>query len=425
MSNGEYDADGHPIDGAAVLDDLEAWFADFITVPDDADLSILALWTVHTHLAVECYTSPRLLIDSTMPGSGKTTVLDHLAHLCKAPVQAASLSSPAMLVRILDGGIRSVLIDETDRSLSPDKKDVGDLIAVLNSGYRRGATRPVLVPNKEAGWKTKEMPTFAPVALAGNSPKLPDDTRSRCIRILLMPDLAGRAKDSDWEMIEPFAEALRDRIAEFADSVRETLPRDVELDERCRGRAKEKWRPLKRVAEAAGGHWPQICDELIRRGLDEAAAEHEAGLDYEPPGMSLLRDLAKVWPKGETFVSTESLVSKLVFHNPQMWGSESSFGKPLTAHRFGRMLSQAAKITSTRQRIDGGLVRGIPSGPLIQVWDRLGVKDPPRESGTSGPSGTSGTSPSSDGISLFDNPVPLGPLQSEPAQGGETDEKAS
>jgi hypothetical protein len=65
-----------------------------------------------------------------------------------------------------------------------------------------GATRPVLVPGKEGQWEVAEMSTFATVAMAGNQPKLPDDTRSRTIRVLLMPDWSGRAEDSDWELID-------------------------------------------------------------------------------------------------------------------------------------------------------------------------------------------------------------------------------
>jgi hypothetical protein len=44
------------------------------------------------------------------------------------------------------------LLDEVDRSLRPDEPGVADLIGILNSGYRRGATRPVLVPTKGGGW---------------------------------------------------------------------------------------------------------------------------------------------------------------------------------------------------------------------------------------------------------------------------------
>ncbi|WP_245813865.1 DUF3631 domain-containing protein [Rhodococcus marinonascens] len=358
--------------GADILDDTEKWCGRFIAVPDDRDLSLLTLWAVSTHLALETYTTPRLLIDSTMPGSGKTTVLDHFQRLCHAPIQAASLSSPALLVRLLQNGIRTICIDEVDRSLSPNKPGVEDLIGILNSGYRRGATRPVLVHAKGGEWVVKEMPTFAPVAMAGNSPRLPDDTRSRAIRVLLMPDLDGVIEDSDWEYIEDDARALGARVAAFADSVREQVrTMKVDLPEGCIGRAKEKWRPLKRVAVAAGGHWPQIADELIERDLAETRAERDAGLQQLPPGMVMMSDLHELWPDGTDFVPTTELVAGLIRHNPEYWGMASAYGKALTATRLGKLVSQASKVTS--QRPGGRGPRGYSRAVLAPVWNRLGI----------------------------------------------------
>ena len=60
-------------------------------------------------------------------------------------VQAATFSSPALIPRLLENRMRTLLIDPADRALRPDKPGVGDLLGVINSGYRFGATRPVLV----------------------------------------------------------------------------------------------------------------------------------------------------------------------------------------------------------------------------------------------------------------------------------------
>jgi hypothetical protein len=115
-------------------------------------------------------------VDSPIPESGKTTVVEHLHRPCFRSVQMASLSSPALLTRMHDAEQRTILIDEADRSLNPDKEGVADLLAVLNSGYKRGGTRWVLVPAKGGQWEVNEMPTFAAVAMAGNNPNLPEDT---------------------------------------------------------------------------------------------------------------------------------------------------------------------------------------------------------------------------------------------------------
>jgi uncharacterized protein DUF3631 len=264
-SNGEgAKPDGEPDRGLLLLDEVHAWLGRFIVTMHDADLDLLTLWAAHTHLVEETNTTPRLLLDSPVPSSGKTTVLEHLERLCHHPVQMASLSSPALLTRMLDKGLRTLLIDEADRSLSLDKPGVAELIAVLNSGYKKGATRPVLVPSRKKGdFDVKEMPTFSPVAMAGNNPTLPDDTRSRSIRVLLMPDVEGVAEESDWELYDAEARYLGTQLAWWAGAVRDAVRSNrPELPERVRGRARERWSPLKRVAEAVGGRWPSVVDDL-------------------------------------------------------------------------------------------------------------------------------------------------------------------
>jgi uncharacterized protein DUF3631 len=211
--------------------------------------------------------------------------------------------------------------------------------------------------------------------MAGNNPNLPGDTASRQLRVLLMPDLDGTVEDSDWEKIDPDAAALKDRIAVFADSVRDDIRgKEVQLPPGCIGRAKEKWRPLARVAAAAGGDWPAIVTRLIEANMEEEQAEREAGLKTLPPGMVMMRDLHEIWPDdadSKDLVSTTALVSKLILRNPEYWGPLSAYGKPLTAHRLGRLVSSAAKVTSTRVASHGP--RGYLRLQFEPVWRRLGI----------------------------------------------------
>jgi hypothetical protein len=187
-----------------------------------------------------------------------------------------------------------------------------------------------------------------------------------------MPDLTGAVEDSDWEFIGDGARALHARIAEFADVARQTVRgAQVSLPAGCISRQKEKWRPLKRVAMAAGGRWPYIADRLIRRGLAEDAAENEAGLRHLPPGMILLTDLHAAWPKDKDFMPTRDLVDLLRRRNPDYWGADSPYGKPLTDTRLGRLVAQASKITS--QRIGGRGPRGYSRALLEPAWRYLGI----------------------------------------------------
>lgn len=356
-----------------VLDAVREWFGRFVCTVDEADLDLLALWAAHTHLVVETYTTPRLILDSPVPGSGKTTVLEHLERLCLHPVQMASLSSPALLTRMLDAGLRTVLIDEADRSLNPDKDGVAELLAVLNSGYKRGGTRPVLVPTKD-GWNVNEMPTFCPVVMAGNSPNLPEDTKSRSIRVLLMPDIDGAAEESDWELLDAEARELGKRLAEWTETIRDEIRTcRPPLPEGVRGRARERWSPLKRVATLAGGRWPSVVDGMATRDVERIQIEREDGIVQQRPHIVLLTHLHEVWCPGETFVSTEDLIDRLVRDNTQMWGIESSFGKRLTAQRMGRMLVSAYNIHSDRLDTDAGKVRGYRRSTLAPAFGRFGL----------------------------------------------------
>lgn len=247
-----------PIDGPALLNDLRDWYGTYILPFDPVDLDLLAVWTAHTHVPAECYTSPRLQIDSAMYGSGKTTLCEHLQHLCGHGVLMGQVSSPAMMARLLFANSdlpATLIVDEADRNLKPDRPGVDDLLSVLNSGYKVGATRPVTVPDGNGGWRVENMPTFAPVVISGNAPLLPDDTRSRCLRVLLVPDVDGLAGDTDWELIEADANGLHKRLSDWAGGARDRVKGlTVDLPDECRGRMKDKWRPLMRVAVVAGGH---------------------------------------------------------------------------------------------------------------------------------------------------------------------------
>ena len=376
--------DGFPQGGVDILSETVEWLQRYIRVTADGDLDILALWIAHTHVIDHVYTTPRLLIDSALPGAGKTTVLEHIQRLAFRPMQAASLSSPALLARIMDQGVRTICIDEADRNLDPKREGVGELLAVLNSGYKRGATRPVLVPSKGGNWDVSEMATFAPVVMAGNQPRLPDDTRSRVIRVLLMPDLDGTVEESDWENIEPDALAIHAKLEEWADANRDTVRvAQGALPPEVKGRARERWKPLAKVAEAVGHSWPERTAVAAVADVAEAEHEQEDGMRQSKPEIVLLADIAKVWPPNTPFLSSELLAASLATTYPRMWGDGSGFGRALTTQRMGRMLSKAYKVYSSKNAAD---VRGYPHTMLSTVWRRMGVPTPGEPSNTSQPS---------------------------------------
>ena len=369
-----------------ILDEVRAWLARFVRTTSPGDLDILALWCVHTHFLGVLYTTPRLLLDSPMPEAGKTTVVEHFSRLCFDPVQATALSSSALLARLIRKEPRTLLIDEADRNLDPKRDGVGDLLAVINSGYKRGGTRPVLVPVKGGDWEAEEMSTYSPVLMAGISPNLPDDTRSRCIRVVLMRDHDDTVEESDWEALEPEADELAARIAAWATTVvDEVASSRPPLPNGIKGRARERWSPLKRIATVAGGHWPATVDQLATTEAEELKTEREEGHMQKRPSLVLVDHIAEVWKPGETFVGSEDLVRRLIFAHPDMWGADSAYGRALTVQRMGRMLSDAYKVHTTRQatedRTRGYTARSLNSATSGLGLPPLGRPDGPVEAG--------------------------------------------
>ena len=353
------------------LDQVRSWLSRFIVVMREDDLDVLTLWIVHTWLAEETYTTPRLLIDSPVPGSGKTTLLDHLNKLCKSPVQMASVSSAALLARITADGTRTLLIDEADRSLDPKRPGSGDLIAILNSGYKKGGSRPVNVPGKGGDWEMREMPTYSPVAIAGNTPLLPDDTRSRCIVVRLMPDLAGNAEESDWEWLEIDAQDLHDHIQEAVEPIREAVRMSrPQLPAGCKNRHRERWKPLAKVASVSGDRWVTKCNELIEADLALAADAAENGDALASPAVTLAQDLYKVLSGEARQVPSTEIVRQVIKLNPEAWSMVSAYGKELTHQRMGRILNRSYGLYS--QRI-GSNARGWHPNQFTQIWERLGI----------------------------------------------------
>jgi len=353
-----------------LLNEVRAWFKRFVFTTDENDLDILALWTIHTWLVDETYTTPRLLIDSPVPGSGKTTLLEHLGKLCFSSVQMAAVSSPAMLGRITADGVRTLLLDEADRSLDPKDPKTKDLIALLNSGYKKGGSRPVLVSDK-GNWVLKEMPTYSPVAIAGNTPLLPDDTRSRCITIRLLPARDELIEPSDWEYIDQEINALALRISETTDRHREAV-RSIkpQLPAGCVNRLRERWRPLKRIASVAGDHWANKVDQLILRDIENERELAENGETYVSTNLQIARDLHTIFAGENGFIPTKRIVMLLITTNPDYWSVSSSYGKDLTPQRFGQILTKAFGIYS--QRLNEN-TRGYSSTQFEQIWSRFGI----------------------------------------------------
>ena len=173
---------GKEIDGAELLDEVYAFLGRFVVYPDQQARVAHTLWIAHTLLMSAWDTTPRLAFLSPEPASGKTRALEVTELLVPQPVPAINVSA-AFLIRTVAAGVGStILFDEADATYGPKAKDSNeDVRALINAGYRRGAT--VGRCTVYGATVTPELlPAFAPVALAGLG-DLPDTILSRSIII--------------------------------------------------------------------------------------------------------------------------------------------------------------------------------------------------------------------------------------------------
>jgi len=348
------------VDGAELLDDVQVFIGRFVAFPSPEALVAVTLWAVMTHVAGHLHTTPRLALLSPEPGSGKTRVLEVLALLVAAPMLIFNASAAAIF-RTLKTSLRTLLVDEVDAIFTKRGKDGDsneDLRALLNSGYRRGATIPRCVGPRH---DVENFPVFSPVATAGLG-ELPDTIMSRSIIIRMRKRLRReQVEPFRSRVIEPQAEPLAARIAAWAETngavignAWPTLPPGV-VD-----RNAELWEPLLAVADAAGGHWPATARDACL-ALLKVAEERDVTL-----GVRLLMDLRIVFGDLDA-MTTSGILEDLQRLEEAPWGD--LYGKPLQPRQLARMLKQY-EVKSTKVKVEGRSLQGYRREDLWEAWER-------------------------------------------------------
>ena len=83
-------------DGAALLDEVEAFHRRFNVFPLDAAYVAVTLWDAHAHL-LDCFdATPRIAFLSPEPGSGKSRALEIVETLVPKPLVAANASASVL-----------------------------------------------------------------------------------------------------------------------------------------------------------------------------------------------------------------------------------------------------------------------------------------------------------------------------------------
>jgi Protein of unknown function (DUF3631) len=332
------------LDGARVLDGVAAFVGRYVVFPTPHALTVITLWAAHTHAPEKTwYVTPRLVLDSAEPGSGKTRVLELLALLVQRPEMTISATVAAIFRMIAEEPL-TLLFDEVDAIFNPKNGgNYEDLRALLNAGYKQGATIARCVGDAKQ-MKVQRFDVFAPVALAGLAGKMPATITTRAVTVHMRRRAPGekvqpfRERDAEYEA-EPIREQLATWIGFVATDLADARP---EMPKGVEDRPAEVWEALLAVADAAGGEWPARAREACRYFVLNADPG-ELSL-----GVRLLRDVRKVFrpeptedepnPVQHGHMATAALVEALVNLDESPWAD--LYGKPLTALRLAKEMER-------------------------------------------------------------------------------------
>ena len=349
-----------PADGAELLDAVHDALTKYVIFPTEAAAVAVTLWTAASHALPAWQHATRLVIKSPQKRCGKSRLLDIVKLLCFNPMPSTDMSTAVIYRSIGDDDSKSptLLIDEGDALFGTRTKaeQNEDLRGLLNAGFQRDRTvwrcvGPQSIPC--------EFQTFAMCALAAIK-GLPDTIVDRAVVVDLKrrrpgetvarfrirrdtaPLLALRAQLTAWAR-------EGERLAELGD-VEPDMPESVE------DRQQDAWEPLLAVADAAGGHWPELA---------RAACEDLCGDDDDGDDTQLLADIADIFATvPHAFLRSSELVRALKERDESPWRDIE-----LTMFKLAKMLRPFDVIPRYGP---GGSVRGYWRDDFADTFGRYG-----------------------------------------------------
>lgn len=314
----------------------------------------VALWIAMTHVFQHCGYAARLRLRSAVYRSGKSRLLELIAPL--VPNGRITTHVTQSVFRQLDGVL---LLDEMDMWYHPEKH--GELTAMLNDGYRAGATITVNVKGPDGTWVPEEFSVYRPVAFAANeSAHIPAPLADRCLTLLLrrkgVSEATARLKGRKYALeaaplydrLAAWGQRNGDRIAALLDAAEDEYVMPLDGNDR----AVDIWEPLAVIAELAGGPWPQQCRNAARLLAQEAA---QLSTSADGPAAELLADVRGVFaakgdPEG---LPVREVLAELHSLEDGPYLTWDRNGKPLSTTAMAKLL-KPFRVVSDRRPLRAG-----------------------------------------------------------------------
>jgi hypothetical protein len=272
---------GETVGLSQVLDRVTGLLSSYMIFDAPWHAPLIALWITGTYMHALFYYYGYLRARSKSKRCGKTRLLELLASLCFNATSVSTDPSGAVIYRECHKNSSTQIFDEMEWLRSNNREAAAAITALLNAGFKRGATVPrVLDPKTNT---LVEFSVYSPKAIASIRP-LPDTTEDRTIPIEL-PRRKPAERVSRFDTRARIdAERLRDdlhiaalrnasEVANFYAEA-EQLPMPENIDDRLR----DVLEPLLAIAAVADAQ----ASQLKYTNVVEQAARDLAGLRSEP-----------------------------------------------------------------------------------------------------------------------------------------------
>jgi hypothetical protein len=246
-----------PVDGQQLLSHVASFFQRYLVCTED-QLTVLTLWTLHTHCFAAAPVTPYLHIRSRERESGKTICLELLRLLCMNPWLTCGCTPAVLLLKLEQQERCTVLLDDCDSVLARSRSVV--TLGLLNRGFSRGGVYNISEA-APGGTMVGAVDAFCPKAFAGMHP-LPPSIDGLCVPINIEPkELGAPVERFNLEEArqtgEPLRESLHQWTVENAGRLAATtLYREDQLPQELSPRQQDCAEPLLQLADIIGGGWP-------------------------------------------------------------------------------------------------------------------------------------------------------------------------
>jgi len=343
------------VDTSSLLGEIRDVINDYLFLPPFADV-VLTFWIAHAHV-YQCFKiSPRLVITSTDPESGKSMVLDVLEQLLPKPLLIHNVTASAFC-RSVKEYRPTLLLDEYDTYM----KNNEDIRGVINAGQKFNGKH---LKCEGDDHKPTFFPCYCPVALAGIG-KLHATVMSRSHIIKMKPAKPFELKkDFDYDDLDR-EKLLRSKLVRWAldnqDALKKSKPK---LHESLKNRKKDSWKPFYAIAKLAGDKWVDLANYTVE------ATHKGRSLSFKEKLLADIRYIFELSNLEE--ISSEDLAKKLNNLEFRRY-DELNDGNGATQNWIGSMLSgYEIKTTRLNVYVDGERIqkRGYKREMFEDTWDR-------------------------------------------------------